>query len=145
MLLPDANVLLHAMRSDSPDHERARTWLHEVHGGNEPIALCAPVLGGLLRTATHRRVYATPTPRSIVWSFVDAMRSSPLHRFVAAGPRHPDLLRKLAAGADATGGLVSDAAIAAIAVEHGSEVVSLDGDFARFEDLRWSRPWPTDG
>lgn len=46
--------------------------------------------------------------------------------------------------ADASGGLVTGAVVAAIAVEHGSEVVSLDGDFARFPGLRWSRPWPVD-
>lgn len=67
MLLPDVNVLLHALRADSPDHEKASAWLDDIHRGNEPIALCSPVLAGLLRIATHNRVYAMPTPRTVVW------------------------------------------------------------------------------
>jgi predicted nucleic acid-binding protein len=33
-----------------------------------------------------------------------------------------------------------DAQLAAIAIEHGAEVVSYDRDFARFEEVRWSMP-----
>ncbi|GAA3924086.1 hypothetical protein GCM10022382_32270 [Microbacterium invictum] len=36
--------------------------------------------------------------------------------------------------------LVSDAVIAAIAIEHGATVVSFDRDFARFPALRWEVP-----
>lgn len=142
MLLPDVNVLLHALRADSLDHARARAWLDDVHRADEPVALCAPVLSGLVRVATSPRVFATPTPRAVLWEFVEALRSSRLHRFVAAGPRHVDLLRDLCREADASGNLVSDATIGAIAVENGCRVVSTDGDFARFASVRWDRPWP---
>lgn len=144
MLLPDVNVLLYALRADTDEHERASTWLTAVHAADEPVALCAPVLAGLLRVATHPRVFATPTPRSVVWAFVDGLAGSPLHRFVGAGPRHRALLRQLCHESDATGNLVSDAVVAAIALEHGCRVVSTDGDFARFPSVRWSRPWELD-
>lgn len=142
MLLPDVNVLVYALRADTADHAAARSWLDDAHHGDEPVALCAPILSGLLRVTTSPRVFATPTPRAVVWEFVDALRSSPLHRFVAGGSRHPDILRQLCREADATGNLVSDASIGAIAVEHGCRVVSTDGDFARFPSVRWARPWP---
>lgn len=145
MLLPDVTVLLYALRSDTDHHQSAAGWLREVHAGDEPIALCPPVLSGLLRLATHRRVFRTPTPRPAVWAFVEAMASSPLHRFVAAGPRHTELVRSLCEEGDATGNLISDAVIAAVAVEHGSRVISTDGDFARFPSVRWHRPWPPAG
>ncbi|MBB4139932.1 DUF5615 family PIN-like protein [Microbacterium invictum] len=35
---------------------------------------------------------------------------------------------------------MSDAVIAAIAIEHGATVVSFDRDFARFPALRWEVP-----
>lgn len=143
MLLPDVNVLVHALRADSDRHEAATTWLDEVHRRSEPIALCAPVVGGLVRIATHRRIWPVPTPIDVVWDFVEAMRSSPLHRFVGAGPRHPTLLRRLCEEADATGNLVSDAVIGAIAMENGSTVVSADRDFARFPSVSWQHPWPS--
>ena len=34
MILPDVNVLLHAFRSDSSDHERCRAWLSGVVNGD---------------------------------------------------------------------------------------------------------------
>jgi predicted nucleic acid-binding protein len=39
-----------------------------------------------------------------------------------------------------TGPLVTDAALAALAIEHGLVVVSTDADFARFTEIRWEDP-----
>ena len=42
------------------------------------------------------------------------------------------------AGATSTGGkLVSDAHLAALAIERGAQLCSFDGDFARFPGLVW--------
>ena len=38
------------------------------------------------------------------------------------------------------GALVSDAYVAALAVEHGCELITTDSDFARFPNLRWRHP-----
>jgi predicted nucleic acid-binding protein len=38
------------------------------------------------------------------------------------------------------GNLVPDAHLAALAVEHGLTLCSTDGDFARFQGLRWLNP-----
>jgi predicted nucleic acid-binding protein len=46
------------------------------------------------------------------------------------------VLKRLCAEAEATGDLVPDAVLGAIAVEHGCEVVTLDRDFARFGSVR---------
>ena len=56
------------------------------------------------------------------------------------GPMHLDLFESLCRTSDSTGDVTADAQLAAIAVEHGAEVVSFDRDFARFDDVRWSRP-----
>jgi len=45
----------------------------------------------------------------------------------------------------AAGNLVSDAHLAALAIEHGAELCSADTDFARFPRLRWSNPLSTSG
>lgn len=39
-----------------------------------------------------------------------------------------------------TGSLVSDAHLAALAIEHGLTLCSTDADFARFPHLRWENP-----
>jgi hypothetical protein len=36
--------------------------------------------------------------------------------------------------------LVSDAHLAALAIEHGAELNSCDNDFSRFSGLRWVSP-----
>jgi hypothetical protein len=59
---------------------------------------------------------------------------------LAPGPRHLTSLEDLCASAEASGDLVADAQLAAIAVEHACELVSFDRDFARFSELKWSRP-----
>jgi uncharacterized protein len=51
---------------------------------------------------------------------------------------HPAVLRQLLDPLGAGGNLVSDAHLAALAIEHGAELCSSDTDFARFEGLRWS-------
>jgi predicted nucleic acid-binding protein len=38
------------------------------------------------------------------------------------------------------GNLVPDAHLAALAIEHGLELNSTDGDFARFAGLKWRNP-----
>lgn len=40
----------------------------------------------------------------------------------------------------ATGNLVTDAQLAALAIEHGLTVYSADSDFARFPEVTWVNP-----
>ncbi|SPD74306.1 Ribonuclease VapC37 (fragment) [uncultured Desulfobacterium sp.] len=40
----------------------------------------------------------------------------------------------------AVANLVTDAHLAALAVEHGCELASTDSDFARFPNLKWTNP-----
>jgi len=58
---------------------------------------------------------------------------------VRPGPRHYDLFVEQCRRSNAKGKLVADAYHAALAIEHGCEWVSYDRDFARFDDLRWTR------
>lgn len=45
--------------------------------------------------------------------------------------------------ANATGNLVSDAHLAALAVEHDCELASNDADFTKFPAVRWVNPMGT--
>jgi predicted nucleic acid-binding protein len=60
--------------------------------------------------------------------------------FLLPGSRHLEtafrLLRSLGTG----GNLTTDVQIAAHAAEHNGEVFSNDGDFGRFEGIRWVNP-----
>jgi hypothetical protein len=50
------------------------------------------------------------------------------------------VLGRLLAAAGGAANLVPDAHLAALAIGHGLELCSSDGDFARFAGLRWTNP-----
>lgn len=54
--------------------------------------------------------------------------------------RHREILDRLLRETDARAGVVHDAHLAALALEHGLTVASTDGDFARFRGVRWVDP-----
>ena len=71
---------------------------------------------------------------------VDAWLARPQAVVVEPSPRHGAIVRVLLASAGAAGNLVTDAHLAALAVEHRGEVVTYDTDFGRFDGVRWSQP-----
>ena len=56
-------------------------------------------------------------------------------RMLEPGERHWDILSQLLTDAQVTGPLVTDAALAALALEHGASVCTLDRAFFRFPGL----------
>lgn len=141
MLLPDVNVLVAAHRSAAPQHDEARAWLVSALGGADSVALCLPVVSGLIRVATSPRVFAPPSTLDEVFAFIAHLAAHPATAWVNPGRSHLRLLQELCAAAGARGDLVSDAVIAALAVESGATVVTYDRDFARFPSVRWRTPW----
>lgn len=140
MLVLDVNVLLAVHRGDHPQHEPVRAWFDSLLRREEDFAVPVSVWASFLRLATNRRVFRVPTPLAEAFDFVDATAAQPGNVRGEPGPRHVHLLRRLCEEADATGDLVPDAVLAAIAVEHGGAVATLDRDFARFTSVRHVRP-----
>lgn len=140
MKLLDVNVVLAAHRDDHPDFEVARAWLQRTLTAGIPFALVDLVAGAFLRIATHRRVFSIPTPLDEAFAYVKALRAQPSHVMLAPGTQHLTLLEQLCGSAEASGDLIADAQLAAIAVEHACELISFDRDFARFPELKWSHP-----
>jgi uncharacterized protein len=140
VLLLDVNVVLAAHRADHPHHAPVRGWFDEMLTGDERFAVPTLVWGSFLRLATNRRIFEVPTPRPDAFAFIDATCDQPLHLTVGPGARHLALLRSLCDEADASGDLIADAVIAAVAMEHGCQVVTLDRDFARFSSVDHMRP-----
>ena len=134
-------MLISAHRADSPLHEAARNWLRSVYAGDETFALCAPVLIGLVRILTHPRAFAPPDTHDQAFAFVDSLLGHPNAVLLNPGRDHVRLFEELCRAADARGDLVTDAYLAALAIETGAVLVSADRDFGRFPGLRWRRPF----
>ena len=140
MILPDVNVLVHAFRSDSSDHEVCRTWLDRVVNGEARYGMAPQVLSSVIRITTHPRVFMRPSSLDEVMQFCDILLRQP--NCVATKPRerHWDIFTRLCVEADARGNLVPDAWFAALAIESGCQWVTPDRDYARFSQLRWCLP-----
>lgn len=140
MILPDINVLVYAYREDAPEHLAYRDWLRSVIDSDQAYGAADLVLSGFLRVVTHPRVFTPPSPIDHALRFVDLIRSQPNRVPVAPGPRHWDIFTRLCRAAGVKGNLVPDAYLAALAIESGSEWVTTDRDYARFQGLRWRHP-----
>lgn len=141
MILCDVNVLVYAHRKDAPEHGRYRTWLEGVMNGDEAYAVSELVLSGFLRVVTHPKVFAVPSPLDTAVEFAEQVRSHPHCVVVTPGPRQWEIFSRLCRETSATGNLVPDAYLAALAIESGCEWVTNDGGFARYGGLRWRRPF----
>jgi len=136
VLVLDVNVVLVAHRDDHPDHATLRGWFDEILVGTEPFSVPTVVWGSFLRLATKRGILDPPSSLSQAFAFIEAVRAQPHYLSLEPGPQHFELLRRVCEDSGATGDLVPDAIIAAIALEHGGAVASLDRDFARFSSIQ---------
>ena len=140
MILVDANILLYAVDSQSPFHSRARKWWDDRLSGSSPVCLCWPVLSAFLRIATNRQVFQRPLALEEAIGRVQTWLDQPCVRIVQPTETHWQFFREMLAAGKATANLVADAHLAALALEHGCELNSTDGDFARFPKLAWRNP-----
>jgi toxin-antitoxin system PIN domain toxin len=140
LTLIDANLLLYAYDASSRFHGVARPWLESQLSGPEPVGLPWAVLLAFLRISTNPRALARPLAvedaAAIVASWLDQRCVVPAE----PGERHWEILAGLLARAQARGPLVTDAHLAALAIEHGALLATTDRDFARFERLRMVNP-----
>lgn len=140
MILIDANILLYAEDSLSHRHQRARAWWDQQLSGSGPICLSWVVLSAFIRIGTNPRVFEHPLSLDQALIRVQSWLDQPCTRIVQPTERHWVVFRQMLTGGQASANLVTDAHLAALAVEHGCELFSSDSDFARFPGLKWKNP-----
>lgn len=138
--LVDVNVLLYAHKEGSEQHEDYRAWLTKLLQDDAAFGMSELVLASFVRIATHPRVFDPPSSLDGAFAFVRTITSRANHVAVRPGPRHWSIFERLCGRAGAKGNLVTDAYLAALAIESGSEWITTDRDFARFEGLHWRHP-----
>lgn len=141
MILADVNVLLYAHREDATDHHRFREWVEEALSGREAFGVSDLVLSSFVRVSTHPRIFDPPTPLARAIEFCDFLRDHPNAVTITPGVRHWRIFTDLCLTAGASGDLVADAYLAALAIESGCEWITTDRDFRRFPGLRWRHPF----
>lgn len=139
-MLLDANILLYAVDEASPFHQRASTWLTDQLNGARRVAFPWQSLVTFIRISTHDRASQHPLTAEQAAGFIVDWLEPEVSWIPREGPGHARILTDLITRYQLRGNTISDAHLAALAIEHGLEVCSNDSDFARFSEVRWINP-----
>jgi len=140
VIVPDLNLLIHAYNAGSRDHVAARTWWEGCLNGEQPIGLSWTVLLGFLRLTTRAVIQARPLSIAQATAIERAWLARQPVQVLHPGDRHSQILFGLLEHLGVSGNLVTDAHLAALAIEYQAELHSTDTDFARFPGLHWRNP-----
>ena len=140
MILPDLNLLLYAYNPHAPQHRAARDWWERVLNHDELIGLPYEVSLGFVRIATNRRLGRAAVTLAEARVVVEGWLDLPQVRLLVPTSGHFTRVMDLMARATASGAVLSDAILAAYAIEHRARLCTNDADFARFPELDWTNP-----
>lgn len=138
MKVPDLNLLIYAVDRRSPANRATVHWWNGLLSGNETVGFSWTVLLGFVRLTTNPKVMLSPLSPGDALDYVDRWLALPMTTVIEPTSRHAMVLRDLLVEVGTGGNLVSDAHLAALAIEHGAELCSADRDFGRFPGLRWT-------
>ena len=108
--------------------------------GRETVALPWNVVLAFLRLTTRSGLFRRPLSVAAALDLIASWLERDSVTLIHPGPKHYQLLRELLLERGTGGNLTSDAHLAALAIEHGAQLCSLDGDFSRFPGLNWRNP-----
>jgi len=140
MIIPDANILIYAYDTASPQHAAAKRWRESVLSGTGPIGIPWVVMLAFTRILTHPALCENPLSTEQVRKIVEQWLAHPHLRLLnpAEGSLGPfyDLLQEAGMG----GNLITGAVIALHTRQHGATLYSNDRDFDRFSGIRRVNP-----
>jgi toxin-antitoxin system PIN domain toxin len=140
LIAPDANLLIYAHSPTSPDYRASRAWFEDLLSGTNPVGIPDLCTHAFLRFITNPKLAASPLSFEDAVRVVDRWFETPHVISLFPTERHWMIMASLAEKSRARGANLTDAFIAAIAIEHGAVVHTADRDFARFPGVRWHNP-----
>lgn len=140
MKMLDANILLYAYDRGSVHHELCLGWLQSAFNGEEQVALPWQTLLAFVRLATNPRVVPKPISGEAACHVVSKWLAYPNVTVPSPADEFWDRFGTQVTEAQVKGALVTDAALAALALEYGAVLCTTDKDFRRFRGLRLENP-----
>lgn len=145
MKVVDVNVLVYATDPHSPFHDKARAWWTGAANDPEPIGLPWAVLLACTQLFTSPSVFKRPMSVDTALATVETWLEWPQVEALSPKRGHLQRVRSLMHHAANAHGqrmdlLVTDAHIAALALELGGTVYSCDKGFSRFTEVRYRNP-----
>lgn len=133
-MTPDVNVLVAALREDHPHHHVGRSWLLDrlaAAASGEALIILPMVAAGMLRIATHPKIFNPPTPPALALEFLEKLLSSPGVEYAELGREWP-AMKRLVREHTPHGNDVPDVWIAAATQTLGIHLAAFDRGFRRF-------------
>jgi toxin-antitoxin system PIN domain toxin len=140
MILPDANLLLYAVNTDSVDHDNALKWWQKLIESGAAVGLYTGVVFAFVRLSTNRRVFERPLTTQEAFAYVHNWLDFPAVSLIDAELEDIATAEALLIAAGTAANLASDAQIAAAALRLNGTVHSAEADFGRFPKLKWVNP-----
>ena len=140
MIVLDANLLIYAYDTASPHHKAAIGWMGKVLSGDELVGLPWQTVAAFLRVLTNANLPGDRFTAAEAAEILDELLEQPNVRLLSPGENHWSWFRRMLTEGQARGPLVSDAELAALTIEYGGVLHTMDRDFARFPGLRWVNP-----
>ena len=141
MISLDVNVLVYAFRQDSVKHEECRDWLCKQIRNRNGLILIDIVLVGFLRICTHSKIFREPSSISEATNFLTVMISNPNVSLTSSTPETWHTFSRILDKTNVQGNKISDAWLAAIAMERNLTLISTDSDFNLFPNLKLLNPF----
>lgn len=140
MIAPDANLLIYAYNEQAVQHAAARGWLESVLGGTDAVGIPMLAVAAFLRVMTDTRFPGRTMLAAEAIAAVEAWLERPHVQVLHAGAQHWTILSRLIRDSRVAGPLLTDAQMAAIAIEYGATIHTADRDFDRFPQVRSVQP-----
>lgn len=136
MKLLDANILLYAYDSSSTHHLACSAWLETTLNSDETVALPWQTVLAFVRIATNPKATRRPISGVEACTIVESWLSRPNVVVADHGEKFWEIFSAQVTDAQIAGPLVTDTALAALALEKGATLCSTDRDFRRFKNLK---------
>jgi toxin-antitoxin system PIN domain toxin len=140
MLLVDANLLIYAYDEVAREHKASRRWLSDLLGGHTPVGFPWISLMAFVRVTTNKKLFDKPYTTDEAFDVVGNWLSAPASRIVHPGEDHLRLVKVIAKANKLEGSDLTDAHLAAIAVEYGCPLATTDTNFPTFDGLKLINP-----
>ena len=136
----DVNVLINAFRRDAPRHREFADYVTSLGDGDRPFAIPAVVFSSFFRVVTHAKIFNRPSEFNDARLFAEQLHDAPRCLTVVPGPNHWAIFLDLCVRGRARGSMMTDAYLAAMAIEIGAELVTDDRGMGRWPGLKWRHP-----
>lgn len=140
MILVDANILIYAYNEISAEHKAARNWLTEALSAQTSVCFSWIVIMAFVRVATNKKIFVKPYSTNEAFDVVENWLSAPGSLIISPGSEHLQIAKRLAHESGVYGATLTDAHLAALAIEHGIPLATTDTDFLVFDGLKLINP-----